>query len=328
MLGVGIKYKYYEDNALISLSITLVNIGVSIVCFYYASVSVVRPMGRAIDNLNSLADGNLNVDTGNTESRSKLDLSRLQQATILLKQNLTGITTDINHNLSLLTSTGTELSGMSQQLSQGATEQAASVEEVSSSMEQMISNIEQNTYNAQVAEKISTAVTDGIQKVGASSHDSLEAIRTIANKINVINEIAVQTNILALNAAVEAARAGEHGRGFAVVASEVRKLAERSKNAADEIIALTTSCLEITENSADMLTQLIPEIENSGRLVKEITAASLEQSSGAGQINNAVQQLNHVTQVNASTSEVMATNANKINDFAQKLQLSIDYFKQ
>jgi len=220
-----------------------------------------------------------------------------------------------------------EMSANAQQVSQGATEQASSAEEVSSSMEEMSSNIQQNTENAQQTEKISIGAAGGMEKVSTASQESLKSIKEIANKISIIGDIAFQTNILALNAAVEAARAGEHGRGFAVVAAEVRKLAERSKVAAEEINVLSQSSVDVTQGSEKMVSQIIPDIEKTARLLQEITAASLEQSSGASQINNAIAQLNQVTQQNAAAAEEMATSSEELSSQADHLRELISFFK-
>ncbi|MFO8021805.1 MAG: methyl-accepting chemotaxis protein, partial [Perlabentimonas sp.] len=206
-------------------------------------------------------------------------------------------------------------------------EQASSAEEVSSSMEQMAANIQQNTDNAQQTEKITINVSQGVEKVGNASKESLESIKNIAEKINIINDIAFQTNILALNAAVEAARAGEHGKGFAVVAAEVRKLAERSKLAADEIVTLATSSVTVTEEASELMANLVPEIEKTAKLVQEISAASIEQNSGSDQINSAIQQLNQVTQQNAAASEELATSSEELSSQAEQLKDLIGYFK-
>ncbi|HEX2935891.1 MAG TPA: methyl-accepting chemotaxis protein [Bacteroidales bacterium] len=327
MLTVGIKYKYYDGHTGINILIALINIGVSVVCFYYGSISVVRPLTKAIDKLDEIANGNLDTKIEKLEVDEQNDLGKLILASEKIKQNLTRVVTDINDNVVNLSDTSQQLSDVSQRLSMGATSQASSVEEVSSSMEEMVANIQQNTDNAQQTEKISEKISDGVQKVGESSKESLNSIRVIASKISIINDIAFQTNILALNAAVEAARAGEHGRGFAVVAAEVRKLAERSKLAADEIVTLATQSVNITENSSQLLETLIGEIVKSAKLVQEITAASIEQSSGAVQINNAIQELNTVTQQNVVVSEKMSTGSEKLNQLAAQLQESIGYFK-
>jgi methyl-accepting chemotaxis protein len=193
-------------------------------------------------------------------------------------------------------------------------------------MEEMASNIQQNTDNAQQTDKIATSASSSIAKVSKASEESTASIKNIADKILIINDIAFQTNILALNAAVEAARAGEHGRGFAVVAAEVRKLAERSKIAADEINVLAKNSVKVTEESAVLLNQIIPEIEKTAKLVQEISAASIEQTSGADQINNAIQQLNTITQQNAAASEELATSAEEMASQAEQLQDIISYF--
>lgn len=212
-------------------------------------------------------------------------------------------------------------------VSQGATEQASSVEEISTSMEEMSSNIQQNTDNAQQTEKISHKASEEIIKVNESSERSLKAISEISEKIFIINEIAFQTNILALNAAVEAARAGDYGRGFAVVASEVRKLAEKSKTAADEIMNLSKSCVEVTSKSTVMMKELVPEIQKTSRLIQEISAASIEQNSGGQQINTAIIQLNQVTQQNAAAAEEMATSSEELATQADHLRDLIIYLK-
>jgi methyl-accepting chemotaxis protein len=219
-----------------------------------------------------------------------------------------------------------QMSSTAQQMSQGATEQASSTEEVSASMEEMTSNIMQNTDNAMQTDKISTVALNGVNKVGVAAKESLVSIKEIAQKITIINDIAFQTNILALNAAVEAARAGEQGRGFAVVAAEVRKLAERSKIAADEIGILSKSSVEVTEGAGKLMEDLTPEIQKTAKLVQEIAAASQEQNNGAEQINSAVQQLSMVTQQNAAASEEMASGAEELAGQADQLKDIVSFF--
>jgi len=220
-----------------------------------------------------------------------------------------------------------ELSSSSEQLSQGATEQAAAAEEASSSVEQMSSNIKQNADNAFATEKIATAVAERASQGGAAVTETVAAMKAIAGKISIIEEIARQTNLLALNAAIEAARAGEHGKGFAVVASEVRKLAERSQTAAGEIGKLSTSSVEVAERAGEMLSQIVPDIQKTAELVQEISAASKEQTIGAEQINQAIQQLDQVTQQNASASEEMASTSEELASQAEQLQGTIGFFK-
>jgi methyl-accepting chemotaxis protein len=327
MFTVGLKYKFFEGNTAVNILIMVVNILVSVVFFYYGSISVVRPLVSAVNKLDELAKGNLYIKIEKNIVDERKDLGKLIKASETIQRNLNRVVTEIDDNVENLSVSGKKLNEVSQQLSMGASAQAASVEEVSSSMEEMVANIQQNTSNAQLTEKIAHKISEGVQKVGVSSKESLNSIRVIADKISIINDIAFQTNILALNAAVEAARAGEQGRGFSVVAAEVRKLAERSKIAADEIVALAADSVNVTENSSKLIETLIPEIIKTADLVQEITTASLEQSSGADQINNAIQQLNNVTQQNALASEEMANGSEKLNDLAAQLQEIISYFK-
>ncbi|MEA3316413.1 MAG: methyl-accepting chemotaxis protein, partial [Bacteroidota bacterium] len=233
----------------------------------------------------------------------------------------------VNSGAGNIASASNQMSSNSQQLSQGASEQASSVEEVSSSMEEMVSNIQQNTDNAKETEKIANSASQGISEVNKLSNKSLESIRKIADKIGIINDIAFQTNILALNAAVEAARAGEHGKGFAVVASEVRKLAEKSKIAAEDIVNLTKNSVKVTENSGVVLAKVIPDVEKTSNLIQEIAGASMEQKAGSDQINNAIQQLNQVTQQNAASSEELATSSEELLGQSETLKEQINYFQ-
>lgn len=327
VFSIGVKVKFFEGQTLINIIFTLVNVGVSVLCFYYGSIAVVRPLEKAVDEFNELGKGNLKVKIDKSKANEKKDLGRLILAADKIHKSLTAIVHELNSNVDSISGTSDKLNGLSTKLSAGATEQASSVEEISSSMEEMAANIQQNTENAQQTEKIAKGVSEGVMKVGVSSKESLSSIKEIAEKINIINDIAFQTNILALNAAVEAARAGEHGKGFAVVASEVRKLAERSKLAADDIVNLAHKSVNITENSAQLMESLIPEIEKTSKLIQEIAAASYEQSMGANQINNALQQLNVLTQQNALSSDEMALGSKNLDELANELKVITVYFK-
>jgi methyl-accepting chemotaxis protein len=219
------------------------------------------------------------------------------------------------------------MNNSAQLMSEGATEQASSAEEVSSSMEQMAANIQQNTDNSKQTEKIAEKASVDIKESFEAVNNSVDSMKIIATKITIIGEIARQTNLLALNAAVEAARAGEQGRGFAVVAAEVRKLAERSQIAAVEINQVSASSLEVATKSGQLLEQMVPNIIKTSDLVQEITASSIEQNTGADQINNAIQSLNQVIQQNAASAEELSASAEELSTQADLLKDMIGYFK-
>ena len=220
-----------------------------------------------------------------------------------------------------------QLSASSEQVSQGATEQAAAAEEASASMEEMAANIKQNADNAAQTEKIARQSSQDAEASGVAVERAVGAMRVIAEKIGIVQEIARQTDLLALNAAVEAARAGEHGRGFAVVASEVRKLAERSQTAAAEISAVSGDTVQAAAQAGEMLTKLVPDIRRTAELVAEISAACREQDIGASQINQALQQLDQVTQQNASAAEQITSTSEELAGQAGELRQSIAFFQ-
>lgn len=226
-----------------------------------------------------------------------------------------------------LGSASSQMAGSSQEMSQASTEQASSVEEISSSMEQMLANIQQNNNNAQETEKIASQAAKEILESNEAVDKTVMSMKTIADKISIIGEITRQTNLLALNAAVEAARAGEHGKGFAVVAAEVRKLAERSQVAATEINKVSFESVDIAQKSGEYLRNVVPNIQKTSDLVQEISAASVEQNSGAEQVNSAVQQLNQIVQQNASTAEELASSAEELGAQADMLREAVTFFR-
>ena len=239
---------------------------------------------------------------------------------------LTRTVSDIRGIAGEVAAASQSISTASIQVSKGASAQAAAAEEASSSMEEMVSNIKQNADNAQQTDKIANKSAKDAQESGKSVLEAVSAMKEIANKISIIEEIARQTNLLALNAAIEAARAGEHGKGFAVVAAEVRKLAERSQKAAAEINQLSSTTLRVSEKSGEMLDKLVPDIQRTAELVQEISAASKEQDTGAEQINKALQQLEKVIQQNASASEEMASTTEELTGQSDQLVSALGFF--
>jgi methyl-accepting chemotaxis protein len=242
-------------------------------------------------------------------------------------ERLRGVVADAMSASVNVSSGSQELSASSEQLSQGATEQASSAEEASASMEEMAANIKQNADNAAQTEKFARQSAKDAEASGEAVGRAVGAMRTIAEKISIVQEIARQTDLLALNAAVEAARAGEHGKGFAVVASEVRKLAERSQAAAAEISSLSGETVKVATDAGEMLNRLVPDIRKTAELISEISAACREQDIGAAQINEAIQQLDKVTQTNAGASEEMSATSEELAAQAEELQTSIAFFK-
>lgn len=295
-----------------------------VVAAMYITSTITAPIKNSVKFAKEIAEGNL---TTSIETDQKDEVGVLMQSMQSMGDKLNDVISEILSYSEMITNAGTQINSSAQSLSSGSSEQASSTEEVSSSMEQMAANIQQNTDNAKQTETISLKALDSIRKGNNAAVQSAETMKSIAEKISIINDIAFQTNILALNAAVEAARAGEHGKGFAVVAAEVRKLAERSRIAADDIIRLSNEGVVVSEEAGRMLSDIVPDVEKTARLVQEIAAASIEQSSGADQVNSAIQSLNIVTQQNAAASEEMASSAQELSERADRMNELVSYFK-
>ncbi len=268
-----------------------------------------------------MAAGNLTIEVNERSTRDTL-----MQALNAMIQGLNEIVRNVKAAADHVASNSQAMSSNAAEMSQGASEQAAVAEEVSSSMEQMVANIRQNADNALQAEKIAIKSAGDARESGKAVIEAVTAMQKIAKKISVIEEIARQTHMLSLNATIEAAKAEEKGKGFAVVASEVRSLAERSREAAEEINELASSSVMIAENAGERLGRLVPDIQQTAEFVQEISASSNEQNKGAEQINQAIQQLDQVIQQNSATSEELSSTAEELASQAEQLQSAIEFF--
>lgn len=286
--------------------------------------SITKPINRALGIAQQVANGNLvlEVQEKHEDEISKL-LEALEQMVNRLKETISGVAQSSSN---FVASSG-ELSHSAIQISSGANEQAASSEEISSSIEQITASVNQTSENALETEKIATLAAQSIQSANESVIRTIEAMRTIIQKISIIKEIAEKTDLLAVNAAIESARAGEYGKGFAVVASEVRKLAEHSQRAAKDIDEISAISVQTAELSGKMLAEVIPQIQNTAKLVQEISATSIEQNSGIVQISQAIQQLSSVVQQNSALSEELASSSEEVSSQAALLLESISFFK-
>ncbi|MEO7990656.1 MAG: methyl-accepting chemotaxis protein [Chryseolinea sp.] len=284
---------------------------------------MIHKLRSSVEVAKLVSKGDLTMDFSTMKNKG----GDLDEALEEMVNNLREIATTIYNGAENVSGASQQVASASQQMSQGAQEQASASEEVSSSMEQMVANIQQNTDNSRETEKIANKAAKDIQISSNAVSETVEAIKTIVERIAIIEEIASKTDLLALNAAVEAARAGEHGKGFAVVAAEVRKLAERSQKAAAEITEISSKTVRAAEESKQLLVNTLPDINKTAELVQEIAAASVEQNTGADQVNGAIQQLSTVTQGNASAAEQMSSNAEELNSQAEELKAAVSYFR-
>jgi methyl-accepting chemotaxis protein len=312
-----------DESLLVVSSVIVLSIIISLILGFYVARMIARQLNKAVLYTERIANGDLTVEI-QVDSNDEVGktLSSIQAMQNKLKEIISTIALTADN----IFSASTEMNSSVQVMSEGATNQASSAEEVSSSMEEMAANIQQNTDNARQTEKIAEKASGEIREGNDAVNKTVSSMKVIASKISIIGEIARQTNLLALNAAVEAARAGEHGKGFAVVAAEVRKLAERSQAAASEIDQVSASSVEIATKSGKLLEELVPNIQKTSDLVQEIAAASIEQNTGADQINNAIQQLNQVIQQNAATAEELSASSEELATQAEKLKELVSYF--
>ncbi|WP_191014010.1 methyl-accepting chemotaxis protein [Treponema zioleckii] len=307
---------------MIVISIVLFAVFV-LVLFFYLLVRKLQMINSAVDNLNS---GNADL-TYVLPVKGNDEFARIASGFNSFITLLRNTIIEVKTNASQVLAGSEQISASSQSISTGAAEQAASSEEMSATMEEMASNIRQNASNAQRTGEIAVQTALEGEAGGSAVNDAVEAVKVIVEKINVIGDIAKQTNMLALNAAIEAARAGEAGKGFAVVASEVRKLAERSQEASGEIIELSEKTLVSTEEAGNKIGTVVPDIKHTAELIEEITSACAEQDKGAQQVSMAIVQLDSVVQQNASASEELAAMSEELSANAKNLVKAISMFK-
>jgi methyl-accepting chemotaxis protein len=328
-LSIGYNKRAFSESArkffvIMGISAAIAVFAVTLGVTFFVRRVVAHRLNKAVSLADRLAQGDLTV---NIPVLKQDEIGHL----LVTMQNMVGkirhVVTAVKTSADNVSAESHRVLASSGQTARGANEQAALAEEVTSSMEQMAANIRQNADNAQQTEKIALKVADDAREGGESVSLTVGAMKEIAGKISIIEEITRQTNLLALNAAIEAARAGEHGKGFAVVAAEIRKLAERSQQAAVEIREVSASSINVAEQAGEILTKIVPDIRKTSELVQEITAASKEQDSGAGQIGKAMQQLDQLIQQNTGASELMASTSEELASQARQLQEVIAFFK-
>jgi methyl-accepting chemotaxis protein len=285
--------------------------------------SITRPVLETMHLAEKIAAGDLREQVTVTR---RDELGKLQRAMQEMERRLAEVIGEVRSGADALAGASSQVSATAQTLSHGTGEQAASVEQTTASLEEMSASITQNAENARQTESIAKEGARNAEESGRSVQETVGAMRAIAERISIVEEIAYQTNLLALNAAIEAARAGDHGKGFAVVATEVRKLAERAQRAAGEIGALAGSSVKVAERSGALIGELVPSIRKTADLVQEVAASSAEQSAGVNQVSKAMGTVDQVTQRNASASEELSSTAEEMAAQAESLQQVVSFF--
>ncbi|WP_224242700.1 methyl-accepting chemotaxis protein [Hyalangium gracile] len=307
--------------------VTILVVGGILLGLFFCTLIAMRisqPLAEAVRVADRIAEGDLTV---RIEATSEDETGRLLTAMRGMAQRLALVLSEMREGAVALTSAAGQVSSSSQHLSLGTSEQASSVEETTASLEEMSATIEQNSQHSRRMEQMALKGAQEAGQSGQAVTETVAAMNEIAEKTDIIEEIAYQTNLLALNAAIEAARAGEHGRGFAVVATEVRKLAERSQAAAKEISALASRSVKVAQRSGELLEALVPSIQMTAQLVQEVVLASAEQASGVKQMNRAMLQVEQVTQRNASAAEELSATAEELSAQAETLQQLVSFFR-
>ncbi len=268
-----------------------------------------------------VANGDLRID-----QQLKENATGVLKTFVLMVETLERLMNDISEVVYQLNQTSQALESTSDKLASGAQVQASSLEEIATSMEEINANAQQNSSNSQNTYQASFEASKELENVKDKAGASYETVKTISERVNVITDIANQTNILALNAAVEASRAGEQGRGFAVVANEVKKLAERTRDVAQDIVTMANDSLEVSTLTTESLFKLIPVVSNNANLIEEIALSSSEQSNGVQQVTSTLQHINHITQENAVASEKMTATVNQLHQQSVKLKGVLEHF--
>jgi len=322
----GTITSFARQTALVMFMIVAVTFVVAIIVTSLVSRGITRPVKAMAQHLGEMAQGGGDL-TKRIEIISHDEVGQMASSFNLFVNKLEEIISEVRTSSDGIASAATQVATSAASLSQGTSEQAASIEETTSSLEQMSASITQNADNSRQMEQMAVKGARDSEESGGAVRESVVAMKQIAEKISIIEEIAYQTNLLALNAAIEAARAGEHGRGFAVVATEVRKLAERSQTAAQEIGGLAANSVGVAERSGELLRELVPAIKKTSELVQEVTASSREQSSGVTQINQAMTAVDTVTQRNAASAEELSSTAEELAAQSEALQQLMAFFR-
>jgi methyl-accepting chemotaxis protein len=317
---------FARQTALVMFTVVLVTFVTATLVTLFVSRGITRPVRAMADHLSEMAQGGGDL-TKRIEIVSHDEVGQMANSFNAFVKKLEEIISEVRVSSDGVASAASQVAASAASLSQGTSEQAASIEETTSSLEQMSASITQNAENSRQMEQMAVKGARDSEESGSAVRESVNAMKQIAEKISIIEEIAYQTNLLALNAAIEAARAGEHGRGFAVVATEVRKLAERSQTAAQEIGGLAANSVAVAERSGELLRELVPAIKKTSELVQEVSASSREQSSGVVQINKAMSSVDTVTQRNASSAEELSSTAEELAAQSEALQQLMAFFR-